>query len=133
MRALGYVALSLLLFMGANSQVFGDPMSKAAESANGGEKPPAIEFKQDSTHQSSTIFIVVGILAALGCAGALALSLRGRLPLASPSDKEVRVIEKTVLSHGLLAIVIEVRNESFLVVQDKNKHTVTKLNVAHEE
>lgn len=131
MRTLSRVLLPLVLFLSISA--LAEPTGEAEGRASAGEKPQPIAFKQESTHQSSVTFVMMGILAALGCAGAVTFYLKGRNPLQKPADKQVRVIEKTVLSHGLLAIVVEVQNETFLVVQDKNKHTVTKLNVAHEE
>lgn len=133
MRTLNGVLLSLVLFLSINAHALAEPTGEADERSGAGEKPQPIAFKQESTHQSSATFVMMGILAALGCAGTVIFYLKGRNPLQKPADKQVRVIEKTVLSHGLLAIVVEVQNETFLVVQDKNKHTVTKLNVAHEE
>lgn len=133
MLALRSIALSLVLFLGVSPYALGEPASPATEHALAAEKKQPIAFKQEITHQGSTTLAIVGLLAVLGCAGVVAFFLIGRNPLQKPVDKQVRVIEKTVLSHGLLAIIIDVKNETFLVVQDKNKHTVTKLNVAHEE
>lgn len=133
MRPITALVLSIAISLGAVDSAFCELRAEAPAPEDAVSTGGKIVFKQESTQIGTKAYLIFGLLAAFAGLSGLVVFMKSRSSVSAQTNKRIRIVEKSVLSHGLLAIVVDVQNESFLVIQDKSRHTVTRLNVAHND